>query len=201
MRRAKRHATCHAGLEVLGGWRVAPDRPQTRRCALGPCGTGAIPAGATAFRPGLCCRCAATRRPTRGPTRQGGVLTCPEQGQTAFTSTGWVIFQALMLGWVLCPGRKTITGIYRMADPARERTHDAYHRFVRCGAWSVDVLWQTLAQAMVASLVQIEIDLDDTLLHKSGRRVDGAGWWRDAVRSTGSQRSLPSVSTSSGCWR
>jgi hypothetical protein len=95
-----------------------------------------------------------------------------------------------MLGWVLCPGRKTITGIYRMADPARERAHDAYHRFVRCGAWSVDVLWQTLAQAMVASLVpegEIKIDLDDTLLHKSGQRVDGAGWWRDAVRSTSSR--------------
>jgi hypothetical protein len=126
-------------------------------------------------------------RPTTGRNLWGQRL---EQVQTAFTTTGWAIFQALMLGWVLCPGRKTITGIYRMADPARERAHDAYHRFVRCGAWSADVLWQTLAQAMVASLVpegEIEIDLDDTLLHKSGRRVDGAGWWRDAVRSTGSR--------------
>lgn len=126
-------------------------------------------------------------RPTTGRNLWGQRL---EQVQTAFTTTGWAIFQALMIGWVLCPGRKTITGIYRMADPACERAHDAFHRFVRCGAWSVDVLWQTLAQAMVASLVpvgEIEIDLDDTLLHKSGRRVDGAGWWRDAVRSTGSR--------------
>lgn len=61
----------------------------------------------------------------------------------------------------------------------------------RAGARCLSPLWwQTLAQAMVASLVpegEIEIVLDDTLLHKSGRRVDGAGWWRDAVRSTGSR--------------
>src|SRR5208283_3262034 len=110
--------------------------------------------------------------------------------QGVFTSTGFAIFQAMMLGWALCPGRKTITSIYRMADPGRQRAHDAFHRFVRCGAWSIDILWQTLAQAMVSHLVpegEIEIDLDDTLLHKSGRRVDGAGWWRDAVLSTGSR--------------
>jgi hypothetical protein len=28
------------------------------------------------------------------------------------------------------------------------------------------------------------LDLDDTLFHRCGRKVCGAGWWRDAVRST-----------------
>jgi hypothetical protein len=31
------------------------------------------------------------------------------------------------------------------------------------------------------------LDLDDTVFHKTGRRVDGAAWWRDAVRSTGTR--------------
>lgn len=109
---------------------------------------------------------------------------------SAFTATGWSIFQATMLGWILCPGRKTIIGIYRMADPLGTRAHDAFHRFVRCGAWKIDVLWHALAVALVSSLVpagEIEIDQDDTLLHKTGRRVDGAGYWRDAVRSTGNR--------------
>jgi len=30
----------------------------------------------------------------------------------------------------------------------------------------------------------ITLALDDTLFHRSGRKVDGAGTWRDAVRST-----------------
>jgi len=104
-----------------------------------------------------------------------------------FTTAGFFLFQAVMLGWVLCPGRKTVIGIYRMADPAMERAHDAFHRFVRCGAWDIQELWHAMAVALVASLVpsgRINVDIDDTLLHKSGRHVSGAGWWRDAVRST-----------------
>ena len=31
---------------------------------------------------------------------------------------------------------------------------------------------------------RILVDLDDTLFHRTGRKVNGAGWWRDAVRST-----------------
>lgn len=105
-----------------------------------------------------------------------------------FTATGWAIFSALMTGWAICPGRKTITGMYRFADPGGDRAHDAFHRFVRCGAWTIAALWKTLALALVASHAaqgRIDIDLDDTLFHKSGRKMDGTGWWRDAVRSTG----------------
>ena len=28
--------------------------------------------------------------------------------------------------------------------------------------------------------------MDDTIFHRTGRKVDGAGWWRDAIRSTAS---------------
>jgi hypothetical protein len=30
------------------------------------------------------------------------------------------------------------------------------------------------------------MDMDDTIFHRTGRKVDGAGWWRDAIRSTAS---------------
>src|SRR4030043_1794082 len=30
------------------------------------------------------------------------------------------------------------------------------------------------------------MDMDDTLFHRPGRKVEGAGWWRDALRSTAS---------------
>ena len=54
-----------------------------------------------------------------------------------FTAPGRALFHALMTGWVLCTGRRTIIGIYRQADPGRDHAHDAFHRFIRCGAWSV----------------------------------------------------------------
>lgn len=81
-----------------------------------------------------------------------------------------------------------MVGIARQADPDGGRSHDAYHRFFRCGNWQPEELWRLLAQALVRSLVPaglIEIDLDDTLLHRTGSKVDGAGFWRDAVRSCG----------------
>lgn len=106
----------------------------------------------------------------------------------AFTHPGWVIFQSLLSGWVLCTGRRTVIGVYQQADPGQQRAHDAYHRFVRCAAWVPEQVWRLLAQSLVANLVptgMIEIDVDDTLLHRTGPKVAGAGSWRDAVRSCG----------------
>lgn len=63
---------------------------------------------------------------------------------------------------------------------------DAYHRFVRDGAWSMSTLWRQLAVHAVdrfAATGVIEVLCDDTVHHKSGRRVDGAGVFRDAVRT------------------
>jgi len=51
-------------------------------------------------------------------------------------------------------------------------------------------LWRLLAILLVKIFYPtgvIPTDLDDTLFHRSGRKVNGAGWWRDAVRSTGTK--------------
>jgi hypothetical protein len=107
---------------------------------------------------------------------------------SVFGRPSWAIFSMLMTGWVLCTGRRTVVGVYQQADPVGRRSHDAYHRFIRCGAWKPEELWRTLATAMMGRLApdgMIEIDMDDTLLHRTGRKVAGAGLWRDAVRSFG----------------
>lgn len=111
-----------------------------------------------------------------------------ESLRSAFGRPGWAIFSTFLTGWVLCTGRRTVVGIYRQADPDGQHAHDAFHRFIRCGAWMPEVLWRLLAQALVRTLVPdglIELDLDDTLLHRTGSKVAGAGHWRDAVRSSG----------------
>src|SRR5207253_1963257 len=65
---------------------------------------------------------------------------------------------------------------------------DAYHRFLRAGAWSLAALFEVLARAVVASLCRdgaLAVDIDDTLFNKSGTKVAGAGNFRDPIRSTG----------------
>lgn len=105
----------------------------------------------------------------------------------AFTTPTAQIFRALVDGWVLCTRRRTITGIIPFADPAGRHAHDAFHRFLREGRWEPDTLWKLLTVLLVQLFAPhgvIELDLDDTLFHRWGRKVAGAGWWRDAVRST-----------------
>ena len=107
-----------------------------------------------------------------------------------FTKPSRMLFQAIAIAWILCPLRRTLTGIYQIAKPECVRSHDAYHRFFRCGAWNFFNLWRRLAIVLVGRLIPeglLEVDIDDTLLHHTGLKVNGAGWWRDAVRSTGTR--------------
>jgi hypothetical protein len=57
-----------------------------------------------------------------------------------FTDSGGKLFIRLMVGWVLCPSRHTVTGLLPYTDPDGRRSHDAYHRFFRAGAWCTDTL-------------------------------------------------------------
>jgi hypothetical protein len=104
-----------------------------------------------------------------------------------FTIPGAEIFSSLMTGWILCTTRRTITGILPFADPHFRHAHDAYHRFFPDARWDTDRLWKTLTLILVklfCSTGVITFALDDTLFHHSGRKINGAGYWRDAVRST-----------------
>lgn len=107
-----------------------------------------------------------------------------------FRAPSFAIFTDLLIGWVCAPGRPAITAMIAVADPAGRRAAGAYHRFLRDGAWAMSGLWRLLAVHVVSTFVPtgvVSLDCDDTLFHKSGRQVAGAGVFRDAVRSTGSR--------------
>ena len=107
-----------------------------------------------------------------------------------FTAPTANIFMGLVTGWVLCTANRTITRILPFAGPQGKRTHDAYHRFFPDASWATSQLWKLLTVLLVRIFYPtgvIPTDLDDTLFHRSGRKVNGAGWWRDAVRSTGTK--------------
>jgi hypothetical protein len=105
-----------------------------------------------------------------------------------FTTPTTKVFMNLISGWILCTAKHTITGILPFAEPDKQRAHDAYHRFFPDASWAMSELWRFLTIMLVKIFYptgKIHTDLDDTLFHHSGRKVDGAGWWRDAVRSSG----------------
>ena len=122
------------------------------------------------------------------PNGAGSWSTIVTSVAHAFTRPSFAIFTDLFAGWGLTPGRRTITRIITVIDPEGRRAHDAYHRLLRDGVWDIRELWRVLAVAIVEQLItpdaDICLDLDDTLHHKVGRRIEGAGVFRDAVRST-----------------
>jgi hypothetical protein len=107
-----------------------------------------------------------------------------------FTAPSFTLFTDLLAGWVLTPGRRTITRMLTVADPQGHRAHDAYHRFIRAGRWDMAALWRVLAVHAIERFYPdgaVLLDCDDTVYKKTGRKVNGAGVFRDAVHSTRSK--------------
>ncbi len=104
-----------------------------------------------------------------------------------FTAPGQLLFEQLVTAWALCPGRRTLTRLWSVIPAEHRRRYGAYARWVRKGKWSPDELWRRLVVHLVerwASESLLTLLLDDSLVNKSGRKVDGAGYFHDAVTST-----------------
>lgn len=105
-------------------------------------------------------------------------------------------FVTLIVGWILCHGRHTLSNVIRAAGPESSKSHDAYQNFFSKSKWSMDVLWKVLFLLLVNtfypalapsspnSVPTIWIAGDDTLVKHYGRKIWGAGLYRDAVRSS-----------------
>lgn len=103
-----------------------------------------------------------------------------------FRRPSFQLFLSLLTAWPLCPGRRTVTRMIAVVDPDGEHSHDAYHRFLRVGAWSMARLWCRMAHLLVTTLElppTLRLHGDDTLFHKTGRKVEGAGSFRDPILS------------------
>ena len=108
------------------------------------------------------------------------------------------LWAALLIGWLLTVTHRTLTGMLVFTETTEPHAHDAYHRLLRVGAWSLSEVFHVLAQFMVALLppeAMIPLAADDTLAHHVGPKVAGAGWYRDPVASTGTKTvSAPGLS-------
>ena len=111
--------------------------------------------------------------------------------RSSFTQPGFALLLPMVQGWILCPGRHTLTRIYAVSKiVGGPQSLHAYYRFFRCAKWPFMELWRGIARQLVTRFYPtgaIPIQIDDTAFHKSGLRIEGAGWWRDAVRSTGNK--------------
>ena len=111
----------------------------------------------------------------------------------AFTQPSFATHCQLLLGWLMCLGARNTfrigQTIHADAPPPHDRRHpfDRYYNFFSRSGWSVAGLAYRVAVLVVTCLNpggRLYLVVDDTLLHKRGKKVWGLGWFRDAVAST-----------------
>lgn len=120
----------------------------------------------------------------------------------AFTEPSFQTQREILLGWLMCVGERTEYRVFQTiqasAVVARTVHHpfDRFYNFFSRSAWTVNALAHQVAVAVVLALNpdgKLYLVVDDTLLHKRGKKVYGLGWFRDAVASTAKR-----VATASG---
>ncbi|MDQ3770180.1 MAG: transposase [Actinomycetota bacterium] len=102
-----------------------------------------------------------------------------------FTEPTFRTFQALLVGFVSQTAMRTVCGMLVGARLGGVWHHCRAHRFFSRARWSVDALGLAVADIVVERLLEpsapIVLAIDDTLLHRLGRRVHGAHWHHDAT--------------------
>jgi hypothetical protein len=96
-------------------------------------------------------------------------------------------FVLLVVGWVHCLGRRTITAVVLVSGVVGQRHISAFHRFFSRATWALDDLgWVLfkLAVAWIPAEQPLYVLLDDTLARKSGKGVALASMHHDPLLST-----------------
>jgi len=113
-----------------------------------------------------------------------------------FTEPSMRTHVEILLGWLMCPGKRTEYKVFetiRADEPVRrDQRHpfDRYYNFFSRSGWQACELSREMARAVVGAVAPegpLYLVVDDTLLHKQGKNVYGLGWFYDAVASTESR--------------
>jgi hypothetical protein len=111
----------------------------------------------------------------------------------AFTQPSFLTGCELLLGWLMCLGKHTLSRVAQNVHPEVVPDHtqrhglDRYYNFFERSAWTPKALAYRVAVLIVTRLEFLGIItllVDDSLAHKRGKSVWGLGWFRDAVAST-----------------
>jgi hypothetical protein len=100
-----------------------------------------------------------------------------------FTAPTMRTFQALVVGFLAWPGQHTVTGMLVGAGLAGRRHHDLAYRFFSTARWSADqlglILLDLITQTLLPPGAPVVLAVDDTLWHRTGRKIHGTAWHHD----------------------
>jgi DDE superfamily endonuclease len=118
------------------------------------------------------------------------------------TSPTFRNFTTLLVGWLLCNGRHTISRVIQFCDRGK-RHHSSFYRFFSRAKWQTDALGRVVLKLVLpfAGDGALSVLVDDTLCRKNGPHLWGAGMHHDPLTSTyGGGRSRTVNLAFGHCW-
>lgn len=116
-----------------------------------------------------------------------------QQLACVFTQPTALVWEQIVLGWVLHHGRATVTGMIHTLGHLARRHWTVYHKFFYRASWDLRELSARLLRAVVYPLILdsarrdprtgqpiIDLHIDDTTAGRYGKHVAHAGWFKDA---------------------
>ncbi len=104
-----------------------------------------------------------------------------------FSCRVWVHAQVLLLGALLCQGKRTVTSALRVMGLEHEPHFINYHRVLSRARWSSLQASKILLGLLVGLLsrsLPLLIGIDETIERRKGDKIAAKGVYRDAVRSS-----------------
>ena len=118
-----------------------------------------------------------------------------------FSRPTYRTFCALVVGQISQTGLRTVTGMLVGARLSGVWHHCRAHRFFSHARWSPDELGLRLAVLIAARLTEpgaaILVAVDDTLLHRLGRKIHACFWHHDATANSETRRRSRGATTGS----
>jgi hypothetical protein len=104
-----------------------------------------------------------------------------------FSSRVWPQAQALLLGAILAPGKRTVSSILRVLGLSTTLQFQNYHRVLNRAQWSGRLAARLLLGQLIDAFGQsgpLVFGLDETIERRWGRCIAARGIYRDAARSS-----------------
>jgi hypothetical protein len=122
-----------------------------------------------------------------------GLAALVEAFRDCFHPQVFQTFQALLAGWIICLGPRTLSEVWQATGLAAKRHHDTAYAVFHSAAWEWDDLGIVLTTLILTHLIPggvVWLVVDDTLCHKRGAKVAFGGIFLDAVLSSKRHKTL-----------
>jgi hypothetical protein len=106
---------------------------------------------------------------------------------TCFAEPVHTTFCHLVVAWVVCLGRRTISRVWQTTGRADDEDHSKAYRLFNQAIWNWDDLARITLLELLCDLIpgsSLWLVVDDTLCHKRGAKVAFGGIFLDAVLSS-----------------